>query len=123
MKLFFYFYILFTSLSLSEKAFYSLTEAMTEKNLETSEVFSVISWCVPAQLFQLFCNPTYCSPARLLCPWDSRGKNTGVSCYFLFQGLFLTQGLNLRLLPWQVSSLLAEPPRKTLFVEGSEINS
>ena len=40
------FSILFTSLSLSEKAFYNLTEAMVEKNLETSEVFSVISWCM-----------------------------------------------------------------------------
>ena len=26
------------------------------------------------------------------------GKNTGVGCYFLFQGIFLTQGSNLRLL-------------------------
>ena len=25
------------------------------------------------------------SPARLLCPWDSPGKNTGVVCHFLFQ--------------------------------------
>ena len=24
-------------------------------------------------------------PTRLLCPWDSPGKNTGVSCYFLLQ--------------------------------------
>ena len=24
-------------------------------------------------------------PTRLLCPWDSPGKNTGVGCYFLFQ--------------------------------------
>ena len=30
--------------------------------------------------------------ARLLCPWDSPGKNTGVSCHFLLQGLFPTQG-------------------------------
>ena len=27
-------------------------------------------------------------PARLLCPWDSPGKNTGVGCHFLFQGIF-----------------------------------
>ena len=32
-------------------------------------------------------------PARLLCPWDSPGKNTGVGCHALLQGLFLTQGL------------------------------
>ena len=24
-------------------------------------------------------------PTRLLCPWDSPGKNTGVGCHFLFQ--------------------------------------
>ena len=28
--------------------------------------------------------------ARLLCPWDSPGKNTGVGCHFLLQGIFLT---------------------------------
>ena len=37
-------------------------------------------------------------PTRLLCPWDSLGKNTGVGCHALFQGIFLTQGLNLCLL-------------------------
>ena len=41
-------------------------------------------------------------PARLLCPWDSPGKNTGVGCHFLLQGVFLTQGLTLCLLHWQV---------------------
>ena len=30
-------------------------------------------------------------PARLLCPWDSAGKNTGVGCHALLQGIFLTQ--------------------------------
>ena len=33
-------------------------------------------------------------PARLLCPWGFPGKNTGVGCHFLLQGIFLTQGLN-----------------------------
>ena len=36
--------------------------------------------------------------ARLLCSWDSPGKNTGVGCYSLLQGFFLTPGLNLGLL-------------------------
>ena len=31
-------------------------------------------------------------PSRLLCPWDSPGKNTGVGCHFLLQGIFSTQG-------------------------------
>ena len=48
------------------------------------------------------------TPARPLCPWDSPGKNTGVGCHFLLQGIFPTQGLNPRLLClllWQESSL------------------
>ena len=30
-------------------------------------------------------------PTRLLCPWDFPGKNTGVCCHFLLQGIFLTR--------------------------------
>ena len=37
-------------------------------------------------------------PTRLLCPWNSPGKNTVVSCHFLLQGIFPTQGLNQSLL-------------------------
>ena len=33
-------------------------------------------------------------PARLLCPWDSPGENTGVGCHVLLQGSFRTQGSN-----------------------------
>ena len=33
-------------------------------------------------------------PARLLCPWDSPGKNTAVGSHSLLQGIFLTQGWN-----------------------------
>ena len=33
-------------------------------------------------------------PVRLLCPWDSPGKNTGVGCHSLLQGIFQTQGSN-----------------------------
>ena len=54
----------------------------------------------------LFATPWICSivsnslwphglqPARLLCPWDSPGKNTGVGCHALLQGNFPTQGSN-----------------------------
>ena len=35
---------------------------------------------------------------------DSPGKNTGVGCHFLLQGIFLTQGLNPHLLHWQADS-------------------
>ena len=36
-------------------------------------------------------------PTRLLSPWNSPGKNTGVCSHFLLQGIFPTQGLNLAL--------------------------
>jgi len=48
------------------------------------------------------------SPTNSFCPWNFPGKNTAVGCHFLFQGIFLTQGLNphlLHLLHWQVDSL------------------
>ena len=61
--------------------------------------------------------PTLCSPmdCRLLCPWDSPGKSTGMGCPFLLQGVFPTQGLNLPLLNlqnWQMGSLPLVPPGK-----------
>ena len=43
---------------------------------------------------------------RLLCPWDFSGKNTGVGCHFLLQGIFSTQGWKSQLLHWQADSLL-----------------
>ena len=33
-------------------------------------------------------------PTRLLCPWNSPGKNTGVGNHFLLQGIFPTQGMD-----------------------------
>ena len=59
--------------------------------------------------------PRGLQPANLLCPWDSPGKNTGVSCHFLFQEIFPTQGSNpclFCLLHWQVGSLPLAPPGK-----------
>ena len=51
-------------------------------------------------------------PTRLLRPWDSPGKNTGMGSHALLQGIFLMQGLNLQLLgflQWQVDSLPLVP--------------
>ena len=55
---------------------------------------------------QFFVTPGM-QPARLLCPWNFPGKNTGMGCHFLLQGIFLTQESNpclLCLLHWQVGS-------------------
>ena len=59
-------------------------------------------------------------PSRLLCPWDSPTKNTGVGCNVFLHGIFLIQGSNpgsclLCLLYWQVGSLpLAQPGKPSL---------
>ena len=44
--------------------------------------------------------------ARLLCLWDSPGKNTGVGCHARLQGIFPTQGWNLCLLRLLHGSLI-----------------
>ena len=59
------------------------------------------------------------APARLLCPWNSPGKNTVLGCHFLLQGIFSTQGSNPGLLHCRQIFLLSEPPgkwiRRTIF--------
>ena len=50
---------------------------------------------------------------RLPRPWGSPGKNTGVGCHFLFQGIFLTQGLNLVSPELAGGFFSTEPPGKT----------
>ena len=47
----------------------------------------------PFSRVQLFVTP-WTVATRLLCPWDFPGKNTGVDCHFLLQGIFPTQGSN-----------------------------
>ena len=54
-------------------------------------------------------------PARLLCPWNFSDKKTGVGFHALLQEIFLTQGLNPRLLcllRWQAGYLPLAPPGK-----------
>ena len=56
---------------------------------------------------------------RLLCPWKSPGKKTGVSCNVLLQGNFPTVGLNPRLLHFLYWPLVPpgkpHKPRKMVF--------
>ena len=51
---------------------------------------------IPFSHVQLCATPW--TVARQAPPWDSPGKNTGVGCHFLLQGVFPTEGLNLSLL-------------------------
>ena len=63
-------------------------------------LLSFSCWVVTDSLW-----PHGLQPAKLLCPWDFPGKNTGVGWHFLLQGIFQIPGLNPRLLYWQKQSL------------------
>ena len=54
--------------------------------------------CLVASVLSDSLRPHGLQCTRLLCPWDSLGKNTGVGCHALFQGIFPTQGSNSHLL-------------------------
>ena len=51
--------------------------------------------CVPSRsVMSDSLQPHGLYPARLLCPWNSPDKSTGVSSHSLLQGIFQTQGSN-----------------------------
>ena len=54
--------------------------------------------CLVAKSCPTLLQPHGLQPSKFLCPWDFPGKNTGVCCHFLLQGIFLTQGSNPHLL-------------------------
>ena len=65
---------------------------------------SVMSDCLQSQGMWL---------TRLLGPWNFPGKNTGVGCHSLLQGIFLMLGWNphlMHLLHWLANSLPLAPP-------------
>ena len=50
--------------------------------------------CLVAQSCPILCNPTECSLSGSPVHGGSPGKNTGVGCHALCQGIFPAQGLN-----------------------------
>ena len=50
--------------------------------------------CLVAESCPTLWDPMDCSPAGSSVHGDSPGKNTGVGCLALLQGIFLTQGSN-----------------------------
>ena len=71
----------------------------------SSKITQCICCCCLVAKVCLTLRPHGLQPSKILCPWDFPGKNTGVGCHFLLQGVFSTQGSNPRLLHWQVNSL------------------
>ena len=89
---------------------YRIQKTMTHVKSKQTLRFSVTSSSILIYSFTSTCFSSYaCSvasdslqphglqPTRLLCPWNFPDKNTRVSCHFLLQEIFLTQGSNLSL--------------------------
>ena len=53
--------------------------------MSSSDLSSPIPSCQVASVMSDSVRPHRLQPTRLLCPWDSPGKNTGVGCHFLLQ--------------------------------------
>ena len=84
----------------------TLKSLLQHKN--DSDIYIHTRVCVCVLSCLTLYHPKDCLCLRLLCLRNFSGKNTGVSCHFLLQGIFLTQGLNqhlLQLLHRQVDSL------------------
>ena len=72
-----------------------------------SSSFVLMCACLVASVVSDSLRPYRLQPTKLLCLCVSPGKNTGVDCYALLQGIFPTQGSNprlLRFLHWQAGS-------------------
>ena len=60
-------------------------------------LFRIFSLSLPPYVLSCFshirlCTTVWTLPTRFLCLWDSPGKDSGVGCHALLQGIFLTQG-------------------------------
>ena len=82
-----------------------------KKKLKNEAVitFLILFSCSDTQSCSTLCYPTTVAHQAPLSMGFSR-QDIGVGCHFLLQGIFLTQGLNLRLLLWQADSLPLSHP-------------
>ena len=70
-------------------------------------------------------DPMDCVACQASLSWHSPGKNIGVDCHALLQGIFPTQGWTLHhlcLLHWQAGSLPLAPPRKPTLCESGQLS-
>ena len=72
-----------------------MSHHMTQQFYSSGEMrASTLALVTQSQSCVTLCDPIDLRPSRLLCPWNSPSKSTGVGSHFLLQGLFLTQGSN-----------------------------
>ena len=84
---------------------YSIDEEWVNKVWPVHVMGCYCSCCLVTKLCWTPLIPHGLQPTILLCPWDFPGKNTGVICHFLLQGIFPTLESKPCLLHWQADSL------------------
>ena len=89
-ELIFLFFFFFTYIWLEK--YFVLHVSFGLAFVEKQKQKAVCIYAKSLQLCPILCDPMDGSPG-LLCPWVSPGKNTGVACHSLLQGIFLTQEL------------------------------
>ena len=72
-----------------------------------------------AQSYPTLCKTMDCNTPGSSVHGNSAGKNIGVGCHALLQGVFPTQGLKLRSLALQADSLPAELPKISSYFNNS----
>ena len=84
-------------------------------------IFRILSCLINIHVLSHFsltlCDPMNHNPPDSSVHGDSPGKNTGVGCHALLQGIFTNQGSNPHLscpLHWQLNCLPQAPPGKPL---------
>ena len=95
---------LFTTISTWKKRRCTSTDASIKK-LWKAHVMEYCACYFVAKLYVILLRPQGLQLTRILCPWDFPGKNIGVCCHFLLQGIFLTQKLKSQFLHWQADYL------------------
>ena len=76
----------------SHSLFVDITELCVLQFLKDYIFLHLDGCCLVAKSgLTLFATP-WTVAHRILCTWDFPGKNTGLSCHFLLQGIFPTQG-------------------------------
>ena len=92
-------------------------KATEKKQIEESSLSS--SYLLKVKVLVTQSCPTLRNP-RLLCPWAFLGKNTGVGCHALLQGIFPTLGIESGTQTWQANSSPSRPPGKPLYLPKAE---
>ena len=78
--------------------------------------------CAVIQSCLTLCDPMDCSPSRLLCPWNSPGKNTGLGYHSLLQGNLPKPRIKPGS-PALQASLPFEPPGKESVLTGGSVKT